>query len=442
MPECMSDRAARASTPSGLRLPGQFKPDRRVEDGPFAAYVATVRRAIPAMRKIDLEPTAEDLQLVSTLAYETDDLADALAAAILVDPTLAAQLDRGLADGIASLDEPPQVLVDYLDYYENIPDWADYEKLAGAHVGPEASGGDGAQLAAARSPIARVLLEAIALGSGFYIGANYPAVGQSLRATGTITNGNARVLQTARWAQDTFATPGALARFGIGIQSSAKVRLAHAFARRQIEAWGEWDEDYYGTPISSFDNMVFLSGLLMLPDVAVALGTPADSPSVELSRLQTRSVQYLLGAPRRLVEMPTDRIRRFFVLVVGHLDESPETARPVVESIRTGYRPAVGLRQRLSRAMTLLVANMFVRRAWGNGMADRIGLERFWWGLPVPWLSHVFFQWGPRAAKPGLRLARVLSRLGLRSRRPVLPPEERRNYEGTAGVFSDGPPTS
>ncbi len=424
---------------STLRIPGQLKPTRRVDDGPFAAYVRTTRAAIPALAHVDLEPTAEDLALVSALAYESDDLADTLAEAILDAPHLAGQLQHGLAHGIASLRDPPQVLREYLDYYENIPAWADYHALAQSVIGPDAMRMESARLPLTRIIGARVCLDAVALAAGFYVGANYPAVGQSLVATGTVTQSNRRIIQTARWAEDTFETPGSLARFGAGIQSSAMVRLAHAFARRQIEASGQWDEDYYGKPISSFDNMVFLSGLLLLPDVVVASGARVDPRWIELRRLQTRTVQYLLGAPRRLVEMPSEQMVRFFVMVVGHLDESPHTARAVVEAVRNSdyFRPTATAGQKASREATLLIANMFVRKTWGNAMADRIGLPRTWMTLPVPWLAHAFFDWGPpllmRVAKPvGSLLARNPHWTG-GSRR--LPSRKGARYEGTAGVF-------
>lgn len=403
--------------------------------------VLTTRSAIPALAQVDLEPTIADLDLVSTLAYESDDLADALADAIMRDRTIADQLTQGLAQGIASLRDPPQVLVDYLDYYENIPEWADYAMLAKQMLGPDSPRMESSRLPLTRMPGARVLLDAVALGSGFYVGANYPAVGQSLVATGTVTTSNRRVVQTARWAEETFETPNSLARFGVGIQSSAKVRLAHAFARRQVHASGHWDEDYYGKPISSFDNMVFLSGLLLLPDIVVASGAPVDRRWIELRRLQTRMVQYLLGAPRRLVTMPSDQMVRFFVMVVGHLDESPETARAVVESIRDGkhFRPTRNRQQHVERVMTLLIANMFVRRTWGNAMADRIGLPRWWMAMPVPWMTRIFFGWRPRMlkhiAKP---YGRLLARSGA-SLRAIQASTTNTgvHYEGTAGVFGE-----
>jgi hypothetical protein len=417
------------------RIPGQFNPRRSIEDGPFATYVRTTQRAVPALRTMDLEPNDEDLKLVSALAYETDALADALALAIRHEPPLAAQLEKGLAEGIATLTDPPDVLVKYLDYYENIPAWADYGSLAARAIGPDWQDFEDARVPLTRIPTVRVFLDAVALASGFYVGANYPAVGQSLLATGAVEKGNSRIVQTARWAEETFETPGSLARFGVGIQSSAKVRLAHAFARQQIAEWGRWDEDYYGKPISAFDNMVFLSALLLLPDIVTASGAPVDPRWIELRRVQTRTVQYLLGAPQRLVTMPDDQMKRFFVVVVGHLEQSPDTARAVTHAIRHSphFRPVASLRDRIQKTMTLLVANMFVRQTWGNTMANAIGLETRWMGVPMRWLSRMFFRWIPRMLRPFIGLA---ARMGRRTR--VL--DDGTTYRGSAGNFTGRTP--
>ena len=117
----MAKQARKTNTQ--YRLPTQFKPDRPISEGPWKAYIDSSIARHPTLTMDDLEPTPADLELISKLAFSRDELADNLATLIFEDRSVAQQLEKGLAEGIASLDNPPKALVDFLDYYENMPDW-------------------------------------------------------------------------------------------------------------------------------------------------------------------------------------------------------------------------------------------------------------------------------------------------------------------------------
>lgn len=92
---------------STYKLPKQFKPNRIIEDGPFGPWVEKTLKRSTDLNLESLVPTKSDLALISKLAFQTDDLGNNLADAILKDRKIAHQLEKGLAEGIASLESPP-----------------------------------------------------------------------------------------------------------------------------------------------------------------------------------------------------------------------------------------------------------------------------------------------------------------------------------------------
>ncbi len=430
-----------------LRIPGQFKPDRPIADGPFGPWAEAVLRQSDHITRQRLEATPDDLKLVSRLAYQRDKLGDDLAELLLSDRSVGRQFEQGLVQGIDSLDKPPAALVAFLEYYENIPDWAYLPELKEFLASSTRVGAT-----AARYAMPDFALDGLAMATGFFVGANYPAVGQALVATGSVAAGTSRMQQTMNYVEDLVDIRGFLP-FGKAIQSSAKVRLAHAFARRQIEKSGLWDKDYYGEIISEFDNMIFMSGLTLVPDLP-AYARLSDR-SKQAMKLQTKGMQYLLGAPRELVEMPIEENQRFFAMVVSHLDDSPHTARQVVKAFRENdyFRPTDTVQGQVSRELSFLTANMITRIGWGNAMADSIGLERRFMGLDLAAIADrinhppdIVRILAPLASEIGKRIedrarrvvqrSRVVRQVAKRLAPRALPAaDEKLLYRGSYGAF-------
>ncbi len=361
----------------GLRLPGQFKPERTLDEAPFRHWVRWMLSLVPSLSEEDLIPTPKDLEMISKLAYSVDDLGNKLAAEIVKNPNVARQLEKGLAEGIESLEAPSPVLAEFLQYYENIPDFR------GPETGKKAKSSAAVDLF--DTPwFLEFIGEGIGLSIGFFVGANYPAVGRSIVSTGSVARGPSRMIQTLKFGYD-IGKPGAFRKFGPGVQACAKVRLAHAFARMQIARGKyEWDEDYYGLPISEFDNMIFLSGMFAMSNVF------GGALKIDNSAI-FRSTQYGLAAPKPLMEFSPQEMLRFFVMVLAHLDDSPETAREVVHAFYNNrhYKPERTIQDKLIKELTFLVANFYTRFSYGNTMADDIGLDRHPWGLPLPQAAAV-----------------------------------------------------
>lgn len=361
---------------SGLRIPQQFKPKRAIENGPFAHWVnRMIKRTDLTMQ--DLEPTAADLELISKLAYQRDKVGDRLAALIMRDRKVYQQLDQALEQGLESLNDPAPELVEFVRHYEELPEWSYLNDLREFIA---SSKGEGVSVAKKSAP--RFFLDGFAMAGGFFIGANYPAVGHSIVSTGSVASGSMRMKQTMQYVDDMMDVKE-FELHGKALRSNAKVRLAHAFARIQIERSGLWDEDYYGEIISEFDNMIFLSGLTFLSVFAGQFGI-GDRGKKALE-IQIKAMQYLLGAPKEIVTMSLEENMRFFTMVVAHLDDSPRSARQVVRSFHDNeyFRPTDTLKGRIERELSFLLANLFCRTFWGNGMADEIGLEDSYRGIPL-----------------------------------------------------------
>ncbi len=361
-------------------LPRQFKPERPIEDGPFYPWVKLAMRWFPDLKRSDLDPNEADLELISRLAYQNDELANQLAAEIMKNGLLANELEKGLSKGLASLENPPQILADYLAYYEALPEFLErYQTKNKKNKNQKSKQNQSSTMAINDVPV--VLGDAVAMSVGFFVGANYPAVGKSIVSTGSVASGSNRMVQTLNFVGDVYGAT-AFELFGSGIQACAKVRLAHAFARMQIERKGDWDTSYYGLPISEFDNMIFLSGVF----ASVVLRSGGDASLIE-SRV--RGIQYGLGAPKELLELNAAETFRFFNMCLAHLDDSPETAREVVKNFYENeyFRPTDTLKGKINRELSLELANLLSRVLFGNKMADDIGLGRWYRNIYLPWVA-------------------------------------------------------
>lgn len=364
------------------KLPKQFDPERSIHKGPFAFWVKRVLNSTNITEE-DLIPSQKDLELISRLAYERDEVGDRLANLILKDRKLAKMLEQGLENGSASLENPPSELIEFLAHYENIPEWAylgDLKKFTAQSKGNN--------LSIAKKVAPRFFLDGFAMAVGFFIGANYPGVGQSISCTGSVSRGSSRMAQTMQYVDDMMNVKE-FEIHGKAWKSNARVRLAHAFARIQIERNSRWDKEYYGEIISEFDNLIFLSGLTYLFEFASTFGI--GKRGAEALDVQINAMQYLLGAPKELVTMSMEDNLRLFVMVIAHLDDSPHTARQVVKAFHENeyFRPENTYDEKVKREMSFIVANLFTRVMWGNVMADEIGLDDTYKGIPLKPLANI-----------------------------------------------------
>lgn len=411
-----------------IKLPKQFKPERGVFDGPFGPWVKNALAASKDVTADMLVPTESDLKLISKLAFNVDELGTRMAEAIMAKGPLGGQLNKGLEQGLGSLEDPPEVLREFLAYYEDLPEWS-YKKELEDYLSnePESS--------VAKPPLVTFLGDGYAMAVGFFVGANYPAVGQSLVATGSVARGASRMVESLKWVDATRDLRNFVPH-GSAITTSAKVRVAHGFARKMIERSGQWDKEYLGEIISDFDNMIFLSGLTLVEDRLPNL----SQSELNALRLENKAIHYLLGAPKELVTMSAQESKRFFMMAIAHLDDSPGTARQVVKNFQDNeyFRPTDTWRQKLSREGAFITANLLTRINWGDEMADNIGLQRKIYGLPMDSIAS-FIKDPPAPVKrlqPFARKAgKYAIKLAAKKAKYRAGSDDKSTYSGSYGAF-------
>lgn len=167
------------------------------------------------------------------------DIADPMADAVVaefaeLEPGVGMAMFRAaLADGIDAVPAAPAALRALFAEVDAEPAWLDHDRLrraAGHLVRHMASYG--------------IVLGAASLTSG----AMNAAAGMPLVLTGRYTSQAAvRSIEVGAWLE-TVLTPGGLRRDGAGFAMTLRVRMIHAFVRRQLLAGGDWDAAW-GAPI-------------------------------------------------------------------------------------------------------------------------------------------------------------------------------------------------
>ncbi|MGW8555140.1 oxygenase MpaB family protein [Streptomyces tubercidicus] len=179
---------------------------------------------------------AEEMARMLTVG---DPLADAVIAEL---DTLGKEgrqvLNRGLADGLDSLDSPPPAIAAFLRRVEAMPDWVAQEALT--------TGDRVSQLVPLRwSTLAF---------SGGSLSHTYssPSIAQLLVQTGQLDKMAARrLIETNLWKIHTIL-PGGLLRGAPGYVQTAQVRLLHARVRATALKHG-WETHLWGVPINQVD---------------------------------------------------------------------------------------------------------------------------------------------------------------------------------------------
>ncbi len=152
----------------------------------------------------------------------------------------------------------PSALREFIADVERVPDWVDFEQI-----------NDGALAYQRFGVVGMIVLGARALLNGYHSSA---AV-KPLMMTGELTqNVQPRLARTARFVSDATQRHG-LRQGNPGWETSVRVRLIHAYVRRQCLASPEWRTDEWGLPVNQADlfGTLLEFSLLMMEGVR-ALG--------------------------------------------------------------------------------------------------------------------------------------------------------------------------
>lgn len=248
---------------------------------------------LPRRYKRFAQSALSDPQRVANIRNYTmmgDAVADAYAALIpeYGFRALVTMLEKACENGIETVSNAPQELVDFIHAMEATPDWVDMDLV---------------EKGARQERIPLVTISPFAIRGAFIATFMNKYTALPMTMTGTLSDSKSarRVFETASFFTAT-AMPGAMARFGRGFQAAAKVRLMHSMVRYNIMQTGQWDVATYGIPIPQVDQMpAGLIGIFLLSFKLLSKGrtcfTSAERERVEMARYRC----FLLGLPQNLL---------------------------------------------------------------------------------------------------------------------------------------------
>ena len=194
-----------------------------------------------------------------------------------------ALIEQALNNGIGSVKEAPESLVQLFADAEAIPDWLEPDLL------------DIGSLFCRRvGSFALVVLRNYCLMGGY----ESSAINKPLIYTGALKKGAAkRMAETVEFWVDVTGE-GAMQRNAVGFKSALRVRLMHAYARSAVQRTPGWSDELWGAPINQGDmvatnlgfSLVFMEGLKRL-------GFHPSEQEIKGVLHLWKYIGYLLGIP-------------------------------------------------------------------------------------------------------------------------------------------------
>lgn len=305
------------------KTPERFTEDPSVKSMLPGKFARKYRRDILNNRE-----RIERARLYTMLGDNVADAYAALASQYRM-PQLIQMLKQACDEGVESVPDAPQELVNFIHEMEHIPDWLDMELVEkGARV--------------TRNYMA--VMVPFAIRGAFVATFMNKYSGLPMALTGALSGSSSvqRVNETASFFT-TACLPGALDRYGPGFKAAAMVRLMHSMVRfNLLKRSKQWDVGVYGIPIPQVDQMPAgtMPAFITAFNVVRKGGTtfsPEDRAAVELCRYQS----YLLGLP---VDLLPDTPREIFDVMLTYAatlrdgyDDS--TCGELVRSTMGAYRP-------------------------------------------------------------------------------------------------------
>lgn len=284
-------------------------------------------------RKFRAGILADDERMQRALAYTMlgDTVADAYAALMpqYGFRRLIGMLSQACENGLGSVPDAPQELVDFIQSMERIPDWLD------RHLVDE-----GARYS--RNQMANLV--PFAIRGAFIATFMNKYSGLPMALTGALSSETSvqRVKETASFFT-TATLPGALSRYGAAFKAAALVRLMHSMVRFNIlKRSKKWDVAVYGIPIPQVDQMpagtipAFITAFDVIKKGRKHFNK-RERAMVELCRYQS----YLLGLPEDLLpESPQDIVDTMLTYSATLRDGyDDQTCGELVRSTMGAYLP-------------------------------------------------------------------------------------------------------
>ena len=194
--------------------------------------------------------------------------------------------EQALTQGIATVDNPPQELVELFAHLDNVPDWFDREAAERGRL-----------LVAS----ATLTATAVTAGWAYFETAMTGDISAATGATGRFKNdGVRRNIETLRMFA-LMTTPEVMQRDSEAFQTVIRVRLMHALVSRGLKRkWGEETYRTYGEPIAASSLLGFGNGPVLIRLVDHQLGRTLSRRQLDDIAMYSAYTSWALGAPERL----------------------------------------------------------------------------------------------------------------------------------------------
>ncbi|GAB2981062.1 oxygenase MpaB family protein [Streptomyces pseudoechinosporeus] len=303
--------------------------------------------------------------LMAELLQAGDPLADAVISEINeLGKEAKRQLNKGIADGLDSLDNPPPAIAAFLTQLETVPEWTDRGTLEAGDV----------------SDLSIPPLWTLLASAGMQLIHTYasPGIAKLLVQTGSLTKmAPRRLVETGVWHEQA-VLPGGLLRGAPGYVGTAQVRLLHARVRHTAMKHG-WDNAEWGVPINQTDILRTWFDFTAVPFLAARKFGMTFTEEEQAERYRYWSyLGHLLGMDERLhLDIRSDDDAEAFLdLLDSTIDEPDENSRALTEAMLESNVEALtaGPLSMLDPATLRDLFNGLLRLYYGDRFADTLHL--------------------------------------------------------------------
>lgn len=335
------------------------------------------RRFFKLVYGTDPHPSDRQIQDIKRHMMMGDPLADAVVEMYKSLPAGQGRklLDQALEQGIDTIPNPPEALVNLFDQLDDEPIWLDRDKLKLACDVSRRVGLSG-----------ELVLRNLSLMGG-YLGA---AAAKPLVFTAQLDQKTSRrLVETGKFWMDV-TTHGGLERDQDGFKSAVRVRMMHAQVRAMLVNSDKWNMSW-GYPLNQWDSMatilefstIFLTGLR-------SLGFIFTKKEREAMVHLWRYIGYLMGVEERILPANEADSMRALYHVVATICEADEDSKALGQALANApfqFADDGWLSQRLANFESTMRIG-YTRYILGDDAGDKLGLPKtaakYFWPAQFP----------------------------------------------------------
>lgn len=317
----------------------------------------------------DPRPTGAQVDAHQRFTRLGDPVADALVAWMKAEGNGGGRrlFELALENGIASVPDAPQELLDFFESIDRVPVWLDPAQI------------DIAQRATSRIP-PWSLAPGIAIGLTMsYLAINANQV--LIRSGDLHQHAGRRAVETLAWWIEC-TSPDGLSRTAPGFKSTARVRLTHAYIRAGMKQHPEWDSGAWGDPVNQSQMTMTLLPFVILNALVLPIqGSYFNARERKAVFHLYRYVGYLMGVDSELLPADFNDLTRLAWMAaltevdLGHegvqLADALREAMPIVAGL-----PQVGPLTESLNELFMSYCSSMTRLILGTKYADGLGLPR------------------------------------------------------------------